>query len=111
MLSFYCAGFYMDRTTFCAEMVQDSLRFTTAQEFTADLRRLGITHLVAPSALATNGPTPYLGGSSVSVLTREQQFALVRQLLTKHARTVQTASDFGLYEIDRIWLENSEATL
>jgi hypothetical protein len=85
-------------------MVQDSLRFTSWDEFTMDLRRLGITHLIAPSALATGGPTPDLGGSSVSVITRAAQFQLVRQLLTKHARTLQTASDLGLYEIDPVWL-------
>jgi hypothetical protein len=100
MLSAYCGGFYIDRATFCAEMVQNSLRFTTWDELTADLRRLGITHIIAPSALATGGPTPYLGGSSVSVITRADQFRLVRTLLTKHARTLQTASDLGLYEID-----------
>lgn len=104
MLSFYCGGFYMDRATFCAEMVQDSLRFTSWEEFGADLRRLGITHLIAPSVLATGGPTPYLGGSSVSVITRADQFRLVRRLLTQHARNLQTASDLGLYEIDPVWL-------
>jgi hypothetical protein len=104
MLSSYCGGFYMDRATFCAEMVQDSLRFTGWEDFSADLRRLGITHLIAPSALATGGPTPYLGGSSVSVITRADQFRLVRQLLTQHARMLQTASDLGLYEIDPAWL-------
>jgi hypothetical protein len=104
MLSGYCGGFYIDRATFCAEMVQDSLRFTTWEEFAADLRRLGITHLVAPSALATGGPTPYLGGSAASVITRAGQYRMVRQLLTQHARTLQTASDMGLYEIDPAWL-------
>jgi len=99
MLSSYCGGFYLDRRTFCAEMVQDSLRFTTWQDFTYDLRRLGITHLIAPTALATGGPTPNLGGSSVSVITRAEQYRLVRQLLTSHARTLATAADHGLYEI------------
>ncbi len=99
MLSGYCGGFYIDRRTFCAEMVQDSLRFTTWQDFTEDLRRLRITHVMAPSVLATGGPTPDLGGSSVSVITRAGQFRLLRQLLETHARTVATASDQGLYEI------------
>jgi hypothetical protein len=109
MLSAYCAGFYIDRATFCAEMVQDSLRFTDWEEFTSDLRRLHITHLIAPSALATGGPTPFLGGSSVSVITRVGQFRLVRQLLEQHGRTVATASDFGLYEIDQAWLAAGRA--
>jgi hypothetical protein len=106
MLSGYCGGFYIDRATFCAEMVQTSLRFTSWEEFAADVRRLGITHLVAPSALATGGPTPYLGGSAVSVITRAGQYRVVRQLLTQHARTLQTAVDLGLYEIDPAWLES-----
>jgi hypothetical protein len=100
MLSGYSAAFYIDRSTFAAETIQTSLRFTTWDEFTADLRRLGITHIIAPSALATGGPTPSVGGSSVSAITRGDQFRLVRTLLTEHARTLQTASDLGLYEID-----------
>jgi hypothetical protein len=109
MLSGYCGAFYIDRATFCAENVQNSLRFTTWEEFIADVRRLGITHLIAPSALATGGPTPYLGGSNPSVITRGAQFRLVRQLLTQHSRTLQTASDQGLYEIDPEWLGGREA--
>jgi hypothetical protein len=99
MLSGYCGGFYLDRRTFCAESVQDSLRFATWQDFTYDLRRLGITHLIAPIALATGGPTPDLGGSSVSAITRAEQYRVVKQLLTSHARTLATAADQGLYEI------------
>jgi hypothetical protein len=99
MLSGYCGGFYIDRRTFCAETIEESLRFTTWEEFTEDLRRLGITHVIAPSTLATGGPTPDLGGSSVSVITRAAQFRMVRQLLTLHARLLATASDQGLYEI------------
>jgi hypothetical protein len=111
MLSFYCGGFYIDRATFCAEMVQDSLRFSSAENFSADIRRLGITHLIAPSVLATGGATPYLGGSATSVITRADQFKLVRILLTQHARTLQTASDLGLYELDPAWLADSHAAL
>jgi hypothetical protein len=110
MLSGYCGGFHINRATFCAEMVQDSLRFTTWEEFTTDLRRLGITHLVAPSALATGGPNPHMGGASPSVITRARQYQLVRQLLTQHARTLQTASDQGLYEIDPAWLAQRDTT-
>src|SRR5262249_22308483 len=42
VLSGYCGGFYIDRRTFCSEFVQNSLRFTNCQDFTNDLRRLGI---------------------------------------------------------------------
>lgn len=99
MLSGYCGAFYIDRTTYCAEFVHDSIRFTTWKEFTDDLRRLRVTHIIAPSVLATGGPTPDLGGSSTSVVTRDGQYRLVRQLLTSHARTLGTSSDQGLYEI------------
>jgi len=99
MLSGYCGGFYIDRNTFCAEMVQDSLRFSSWDAFTSDLRTLHVTHIIAPSVLANGGPTPDLGGSSVSVVTRAQQYELVRRLLTQHARPLQQASDQGLYEI------------
>jgi hypothetical protein len=104
LLSGYCGSFYIDRSTYCAEMVHSSVRFSNWDDFLSDLRRLHITHLIAPSALATGGPTPDLGGSSVSVITRADQYRVVRQLLTYHARTLQTASDQGLYEIDQAWL-------
>ncbi len=100
MLSCSCGGFYIDRTTFCADMVQDSLRFTSWEDFTADLRRLGITHVIAPSALATGGPPPPFDLSSTSSITREAQYRFVRPLLTDHSRTRGTAFDQGLYEID-----------
>jgi hypothetical protein len=107
LLSDYCGGFYIDRSTFCAEMVQDSLRFTSWEEFTSDIRRLGITHVVAPAVFATNGPSPVHGGSSVSELTRAGQERMMRELLTRHARTLQTAADMGLYEIDGAALGNT----
>jgi hypothetical protein len=100
MLSCYCGGFYIDRTTFCADMVQDSLRFTSWEDFTSDLRRLGITHVIAPSALATGGPSPAFDRSSTSSITRESEYRFVRPLLTEHGRTRGTASDQGLYELD-----------
>jgi hypothetical protein len=99
MLSGYCGAFYIDRKTFCAEFVHSSLRFTSWSEFTDDLRRLRINYIIAPNALATGGPTPDLGGSSVSAVTRAAQYQMVRQLLTMHARVLATASDQGLYEI------------
>ena len=101
MLSGYCGAFYIDRKTFCAQMVQGSLRFATWRDFTDDLRRLGITHLIAPTAFATGGQVPVplherLGLSG----TETEQHQMVRQLLTSHARTLATASDQGLYEIE-----------
>jgi hypothetical protein len=100
MLSAYCGGFYIDRKTFCAEMVQNSLRFTSWQEFTEDIRRLGITHVIAPSVLASGGELPVMAGASVGVITQRQQFRLVRELLTHHARLLATASDQGLFALE-----------
>lgn len=99
LLSAYCGAFYIDRRTFCAEMVHTAIRFTSWKEFTEDLRTHRITHVIAPTVLATGGPPPPLGGSSVSVVTRTAQYQLVRSLLTSHARTIATAADQGLYEI------------
>ena len=80
-------------------MVQNSLRYTSWGEFAEDLRRLHVTHVIAPSVLATGGPTPDLGGSSVGSVTRAGQYRMVRELLTQHARVLTTAADQGLYEI------------
>jgi hypothetical protein len=99
LLSGYCSGFYIDRKTFCASMVQTSLRYNSWQDFTDDVRRLGITHVVAPSVLATGGPIAVHGGSAVAEITLADQYQMVRQLLEGHARTLATASDYGLYEI------------
>jgi hypothetical protein len=107
MLSVYCGGFYIDRTTFCAEMVQNSLRFTTWDAFTSDLRRLGITHVIAPRVLATEAPFPPLPESSTSSITREAQYRAVRRLLVNHSLRIGDAADQGLYELDTSILEAS----
>lgn len=99
MLSSYCGGFYLERTTYCAEFLQESLRLTTWSEFSEDVRRLGITHVLAPTSLLVGqGPAPNVGGS-VSEILREQQNALVGRLLREHAQLLATASDQGLYAL------------
>jgi hypothetical protein len=100
MLSCYCSGFYIDRTTFCAETAQGSLRLTNWDDFAEDLRRLGVTHVIAPSVLANGGPSPALDPSNISSLTREMQYRLVRRLLTSRGHAIATAADQGLYELD-----------
>jgi hypothetical protein len=101
MLSCYCGGFYIDRTTYCADMVQTSLRFTSWADFTSDLRRLGITHVIGPRALATAGaPFPPFDPSSTSNITRASQYEMVRPLLVDHGREEDVALDQGLYELD-----------
>jgi hypothetical protein len=104
MLSCYCGGFYIDRKTFCAEMVQEALRFSSWDEFTADVRRLRITQVIAPNVLATGGPSPPIDGSNSSSITRENQYRMLRRLLTEHSHERATASDQGLYDVDRAFL-------
>jgi hypothetical protein len=101
LLSTTCPAFYLDRTTYCAEFVQSSLRFTSWGDFTADVRRLGITHVIAPRALATTDtPDPPYGSGSVGVIRRKEECRLVRRLLTGHGTLVTAALDQGLYAID-----------
>jgi hypothetical protein len=99
LLSYYCGAFYIDRTTYCAEFVQDSLRFTNWEELRADLRRLGVTHVIAPTALANGGPPPPLFGASASMVRGQQEWELVRRLL-EGSRPIASAADQGLYPID-----------
>jgi hypothetical protein len=100
MLSCNCSGFYIDRTTYCAEMTQDSLRFSSWQDFTSDLRRLGVTHVIAPTALATGGPSPPFDASSTSSIGRQSEYEVLRPLLVEHARLRAAAGEDGLYELD-----------
>ena len=51
MLSCYCGGYYIDRTTFCAETAQDSLRFTNWDDFAEDLQRMNLLEDTLESVL------------------------------------------------------------
>jgi hypothetical protein len=108
MLSGYCGGFYLDRKTFCSEFVQDSLRFTNCQDLTKDLRRLGITHVIAPTAWAAERPPPASELPRWGSYLRPEQYRLVGQLLTS-SRTLAIASDQGLYEIAPTLLAKSSS--
>jgi hypothetical protein len=100
LLTCNCAGFYLDRTTYCSEFVQDSLRFTNWEEFATDLRRLGVTHVVAPRVLAERGPAPMLDVTNVSSIIRLRQYDLLRPLLERRSRAVAKAGDEGLYALE-----------
>jgi len=95
-----CHGFYIDRSTFCDKYAQESIRFTTWGDFTDDLRRLGITHVIAPRTLASGGPPPPYRGSG-SVEFREKRDELLGRLLADHGRLLMAAADRGLYALDR----------
>jgi hypothetical protein len=103
MLAVYCGGFYIDRSTYCVDIVQESVRVGDWQQFTADLRRLGITHVLAPrdweAPMPTDEPTKLEVGN-VSMLIRPQEHNMVGQILRAHSRRLASAGDQGLYAID-----------
>jgi hypothetical protein len=103
VLAAYCGGFHIDRTTFCADIVQSALRVSSWAEFTADLRRLGVTHVIAPrdweAPLATLEAPPLEVGNT-SFLIRHQEHVMIGRLLREHGRLLAPASDQGLYAID-----------
>jgi hypothetical protein len=98
-LNGYCGGFYLDRTTFCVDFPQEALRSTTWSEFVADVRRLGVTHVITLRSLATDAPLPLPDYSSAAVIQEGRNHELVRRLITGHARLLAAASDEGLYEL------------
>ena len=98
LLAAYCGGFYLDRSTFCADIVQGSLRFTTFAEFSADLQRLGITHVLAPRAMAAGEMQPD-EAAGVGFMIHEQECELVGKLLREQATLLGAAADQGLYEL------------
>jgi hypothetical protein len=100
MLSCYCGGFHLDRTTYCADMVQGSLRLATWDSFLTDVRRLGVTHVIAPVVLATGGPPPSVDRASIGYAVREEEHARVGELLVRYGRLLGSADGQGLYALD-----------
>jgi hypothetical protein len=104
MLAAYCSGFHIDRTTFCADIVQSSLRYSSWEEFKSDLVRLGISHVIAPRSWETPVPessteAPIQVGNT-SYLIREQEHVMVGRTLREHSRLLLPVADQGLYAID-----------
>jgi hypothetical protein len=99
LLSNYCGGFYLDRRTFCAEFVQDSLRYDSWEHFIEDMHRLGVTHVIAPRTLATGGPLPDLEFGNIAVIIRPSEFVVLGRLLRSHGKLLEQALDQGLYEV------------
>ncbi len=104
LLAANCGGFHIDRTTFCGDIVQSSLRVSSWDEFKADLLRLGITHVIAPrdweAPIPADSPPAPLQVGNTSYLIREQEHAMVGRILREHSRMVLPAADQGLYAID-----------
>jgi hypothetical protein len=99
LLAAYCGGFYLDRTTFCADIVQGSLRLTNWQDFTADVRRLGITHVIAPRSMAA-GEIHADEAAGVGFMIHEQESELVGRLIRETCTLSGSGADQGLYELD-----------
>ena len=104
MLAAYCSGFYIDRATFCADIVQSSLRYSSWEEFKSDVVRLGITHVIAPRdweipVPESSTPAPIQVGNT-SYLIREQEHVMVGRAMREHGRLVLSALDQGLYVLD-----------
>jgi Dolichyl-phosphate-mannose-protein mannosyltransferase len=104
ILAEYCGGFYIDRTTFCADVVQSSLRLTTFPQFASDLQRLGVTHVIMPlewlEPLPPSGEPPKIGVGNTSYLVRPDERRLVGALAKEHGRLLAQASNQGLFAID-----------
>jgi hypothetical protein len=109
ILAEYCGGFYIDRTTFCADIVQSSLRLTTFPEFASDLERLGATHVIMPLAwlepLPESSEPPRLEVGNTSHLVRPAERRLVGALAKQHGRMLAQASNQALFEIDSAGLK------
>jgi hypothetical protein len=96
----YCGGFHLDRTTFCTDIVQGSLRITTWEEFLTDARRLGVTHVMAPKVLAAGGVQGPPAQSGVGYLVAGRVAGVFGRLLPSRGRLLISAADQGLYEVD-----------
>jgi hypothetical protein len=95
-----CFGFHLDRTTFCGDIVQGSLRTGPPDAFLEDLRRLHVTHVIGATALATGESLPRVGPAGVGFMTHDRDVAAVSELLVNRGRLLATAGDQGLYALD-----------
>lgn len=104
MLGGYCGGFHIDRTTFCADIVQSSIRVSSWSEFTSDLLKQGVTHVIAPREWETPLPNPDQAPpvqvGNTSYLIRHQETVMLGRLMREHSKLLLPASDQGLYAID-----------
>lgn len=104
MLAMYCGGFHLDRSTYCVDIVQSSLRVSSWPEFVEDLRRLGVTHTLAPREWEAPFEATAAGSrievGNTSFLVRPQEHEMVGRLLREHGRLLSAAADQGLYAIE-----------
>ena len=100
LLAFYCGGFYIDRTTYCTEIVQGSIRMTSWEAFSSDIRRLGVTHVLTPRKVAEGGPAPPVDAAGVGFMVQKQEWALIGRLLAQNGQLVASAGADGLYRLN-----------
>lgn len=82
-------GFYLDRSTLVLDFVQDALRLTTWEQFDADSRKLGITHVLTRSSLPPMD----------SLIDREHEFELVHRLVRERGHLLTRLMDAELYSL------------
>jgi len=92
LLSDCRTGFFFDRMTLSTNFIQDGLRLTSWAQFTEDVEKLGITHVVVHHERRHEID---------SLIDRQHEFDLVRRLTIERGRLLTQASDMDLYAIDR----------
>jgi hypothetical protein len=103
-LSYSCRGFYIDRTTFCADFAQDALGFSSWPAFLAGVQSLGVTHFMAPKGVALGEPPPTdFSGPTMMFKARRDQY--IQRLLSMHGHLIGEAGDQGLYALDNLAAE------
>lgn len=106
-LSYSCRGFYIDRTTFCTEFPQDALGFSSWPAFLGAVQRLGVTHFMAPKAVALGEPPPTdFSGPAMMYKGRKDQY--IARLLSKHGRLIAEGGDQGLYVLEGVADESKQ---
>jgi hypothetical protein len=100
MMTHNCNGFYIDGPNLCIAGLENSVRLSSWDEFERDLADLGVTHVVAPAALA-DGSELYEGNGagSVGYLVREQRNALVSRLIRERGELLVTANGQSAYRL------------
>jgi hypothetical protein len=95
--AYHCSSFYMDRDTYCTDFAQSALRFDSWADFTADAKRLGVTHVIAPRSVALGGAAPDV---IIPQQKRQEQYQFLNRLLSQHGALLASAADQGLYAVD-----------
>ena len=98
LLTYNCHGFYLDRTTYCDESFQDVLRWGSWQDLSIDLERLGVTHVIAPSAIVSGGSGPPASPTRLLLNTPHQDRVMAR-VLSEHPRPLATMAGQGLFAL------------